>query len=54
MCQRATCSACQKPTWRGCGAHVESVLGDVAPDDRCSCSASTSANPGLVGRLLGR
>ncbi|SDN03960.1 hypothetical protein SAMN04489726_4595 [Allokutzneria albata] len=39
MCQRVTCSKCGKPTYRGCGNHVEQVLGDVPRAERCSCSA---------------
>ena len=38
MCQRVQCSQCGKPTWVGCGAHVEQVLGDVPEQDRCHCS----------------
>lgn len=37
MCRRATCHACGRPTFSGCGMHVEQVLGDVAPTDRCRC-----------------
>lgn len=37
MCQRVTCKTCGKPTFAGCGRHIEAVLGDVAPDDRCRC-----------------
>ncbi len=37
MCQRATCSQCGKPTYSGCGRHVEAVLGDVPLEARCQC-----------------
>jgi hypothetical protein len=37
MCRRASCSQCGKPTFRGCGDHVEQVLGDVPTDQRCRC-----------------
>lgn len=37
MCRRVTCSACAKPTYAGCGAHIEHVLGDVPKDKRCTC-----------------
>ena len=60
MCRRVTCSRCGKPTWAGCGAHVDAVLGDVAPDDRCRCAedgtsaiAGGSGRKGLFQRLLG-
>lgn len=37
MCRKTQCSKCHKPAWAGCGAHVEQVLGDVRPADRCTC-----------------
>ena len=40
MCQRVTCSWCEKPTFAGCGRHVEHVLGDVPRSDRCHCHES--------------
>jgi hypothetical protein len=67
MCQRVTCTSCGKPTYVGCGRHIESVLGDVAPDARCSCreaKAMSSTGPvptpptlgkrGWLSMLLGR
>ena len=39
MCQRVNCRTCQKPTWSGCGAHVEQVLHDVPAVQRCACVA---------------
>jgi hypothetical protein len=37
MCQRVHCSKCGKPTWSGCGAHVEQALRGVPPEMRCHC-----------------
>jgi hypothetical protein len=37
MCRRATCETCSKPTYAGCGMHVEAVLGDVPKTERCHC-----------------
>ena len=37
MCSRVNCKQCGKPSYAGCGAHVEQVLGDVAKEDRCKC-----------------
>ena len=37
MCQRTTCKSCGKPTYAGCGAHVEQVLADVPKAERCDC-----------------
>lgn len=42
MCQRITCKDCGRPSFRGCGRHVESVLGDVPPTDRCQCGATVA------------
>lgn len=37
MCRRVQCEACHKPTYVGCGRHVEQVLGNVADGERCHC-----------------
>jgi hypothetical protein len=37
MCVRVTCQTCGKPSWSGCGLHVEQVLAGVAVNDRCAC-----------------
>jgi hypothetical protein len=37
MCRRVRCSSCGMPGYAGCGQHVEQVLGDVPPGDRCRC-----------------
>jgi len=42
MCRAVTCSRCGKPTWKGCGQHVEMVLGDVPDDERCHCAPESS------------
>jgi hypothetical protein len=50
MCQRVVCRQCGKPTWSGCGKHVEDVLRDVPPAQRCQCERAKS----WLDRLLGR
>lgn len=47
MCRRTTCETCHKPTFAGCGMHIEAVLGDVPKSERCTCreKASTKAAP---------
>lgn len=42
MCRRVTCNKCGKPTFAGCGAHIEQVLGDVPPAQRCKCNEASS------------
>jgi len=44
MCRRVECSKCGRPTFAGCGAHVEQVLRDVPSADRCRCREEKSAN----------
>lgn len=38
MCRRVECRKCGRPTFAGCGAHVEQVLGDVPASERCRCA----------------
>lgn len=57
MCRAATCPACSKTTWTGCGQHVEQVMRAVPEQDRCRCTAEqkAAAQPqGLLSRLFGR
>lgn len=35
MCQKVTCRQCGRPTWVGCGEHVEEALAGVPVADRC-------------------
>jgi hypothetical protein len=37
MCERVTCTSCGKPTFAGCGRHIDAVLSDVPPASRCRC-----------------
>jgi len=43
MCQQIQCSRCGKPTWMGCGLHIEEALRNVPPEKRCQCPRD--ANP---------
>jgi hypothetical protein len=58
MCRRVECRKCGRPTFAGCGAHVEQVLGDVPPAERCRCregkskeSDGSAGDAGLRSRL---
>jgi hypothetical protein len=54
MCQRITCRQCGKPSFAGCGRHVESVLGDVPPAQRCQGhAAKRNAAAGPAGPSTG-
>lgn len=37
MCRKVNCIKCKKPTWAGCGLHIEAALGDVPKEQRCKC-----------------
>lgn len=37
MCRRVECSRCGRPSYAGCGAHVEQVLRGVPMEARCRC-----------------
>jgi hypothetical protein len=37
MCKKITCDICKKPTWEGCGEHIEDALKDVPTPERCTC-----------------
>lgn len=37
MCSEVTCRQCGRPSWKGCGQHVDQVLGHVALEERCQC-----------------
>jgi hypothetical protein len=44
MCRRIDCPKCGRPTFAGCGLHVEQVLGNVPPAERCQCRESEPKN----------
>jgi len=46
MCRRVDCKTCGKPTFAGCGAHVEQVLGNVPKSERCRCREQRQTTPG--------
>ena len=35
MCKKIACETCSKPTWKGCGQHIDAALADVEVKDRC-------------------
>jgi hypothetical protein len=37
MCSPAVCGQCRKVTYSGCGQHVNQVLANVPPENRCTC-----------------
>ena len=53
MCHAVTCKTCGKPTWAGCGRHVESVKRRVPDSQWCDGHASTQTGS-IFTRLTGR
>lgn len=62
MCSRITCGKCKKPTWTGCGQHIDQALKGVPKSERCRCRAEASMvrpeepkgqGRGWLSRLLG-
>ncbi len=54
MCQRVTCTTCGKPTWAGCGNHVEQALAGVPVAERCPRDHPEPPRQGLFAGLFGR
>jgi hypothetical protein len=48
MCRRIDCPKCGRPTYAGCGMHVEQVLGDVPVANRCHCREQAAQTPGTT------
>lgn len=59
MCSKVTCRQCGKPTWSGCGEHIEVALAGVPEGQRCQghsapSSPNSSKSDGLFTRIFGR
>jgi hypothetical protein len=50
MCRRVDCSKCGRPTYAGCGAHIEEVLASVPKAERCRCRESESREAAPLDR----
>ncbi|WP_433674476.1 hypothetical protein [Microbacterium gorillae] len=37
MCMQVICHECGKPTWDGCGQHIEQALAGIPAAERCAC-----------------
>ncbi|WP_199729809.1 hypothetical protein [Tessaracoccus sp. OH4464_COT-324] len=47
------CKKCGKPTWAGCGQHVEQALAGVPKGERCQGHAQEPGQ-GFFGKLFSR
>jgi len=54
MCQRVDCPKCGRPTYVGCGKHIEQVLGNVPEAARCKCDVVEPKAPGDAPAPEGR
>ena len=54
MCEKVICRKCSKPTWAGCGEHIEEALAGIAKVDRCQVHQGEPKKSGLLNRLLNR
>ncbi len=48
MCREVQCPKCGRPTWAGCGAHIEATLAHVPREARCQCQVAPQA-PAVAG-----
>jgi len=60
MCRRVQCESCGKPTFAGCGMHIEQVLAGVPIDERCKCrdqkkdtKPGDKTGPSFMRRIFG-
>jgi hypothetical protein len=60
MCHQVTCETCGRPTWSGCGSHIEQALAAVPNHERCSCdqdfapASNADSTVGPFTRFFGR
>lgn len=54
MCRAVVCRKCGKPTWAGCGQHVEMVLAGVPKRDRCQGHQGEPSEGGFLSKLFRR
>ena len=54
MCRRVDCPKCGRPTYAGCGKHIEQVLGNVPEAERCKCPEDHAKTTGTAAAPEGR
>ena len=54
MCHEIACATCSKPTWEGCGEHIEHALKRVPVNERCTCPRETVKAAGSERSTLDR
>ncbi|MFM9014853.1 MAG: hypothetical protein ACKOPV_00025 [Candidatus Nanopelagicus sp.] len=48
------CKKCGKPTWSGCGNHIEEALQGVPTSQRCPGHENDPKVPGFFSKLFSR
>ena len=54
MCSKVICRQCKKPTWSGCGEHIEEALFGIAEADRCQGHEGQVQKSGIFSKLFSR
>lgn len=57
MCSKTSCRKCGKPTWSGCGNHIEIALQGIPKGQRCQGHQNDPVEPkgpGIFSRLFGK
>jgi hypothetical protein len=54
MCSKVICRHCKKPTWSGCGEHIEEALAGIAVSDRCQGHEGQVKKSGIFSKLFSR
>jgi hypothetical protein len=54
MCSLVICSQCKKPTWSGCGEHIEQALDGVAIEDRCQGHHKDPVEAGFLKKIFSK
>jgi hypothetical protein len=54
MCHKTRCRKCGKPTWAGCGQHIEIALKGVSKSERCQGHQNDPKEPGFFSKMFGR
>ena len=54
MCSKEICRQCKKPTWTGCGEHIEEALAGIALADRCQGHEQAVKKVSLFSKLFSR
>ena len=53
MCSQITCRKGVKPTWSGCGEHIEQALAGVPKNQRCQGHENEPSQPGFFSKMFG-